>query len=68
MGEVYLAWDSELERPVAVKVLPQVVAADTTRIERFIREAKAASALNHPNILTVYDAGHSDGMRFIVTE
>jgi serine/threonine protein kinase len=68
MGEVYLAWDRELERQVALKVLPPDVVGDTTRLERFIREAKAASALNHPNILTVYDVGQSEAARFIVTE
>ena len=68
MGEVYLAWDRELERQVALKVLPPDIVGDTTRLERFIREAKAASALNHPNIVTVYDVGQSEAARFIVTE
>jgi predicted ATPase len=68
MGEVYLAFDPELERAVAVKVLPDDLAADAARLVRFVREAKAASALNHPNILTVYDVGTHEAMRFLVTE
>jgi len=68
MGEVYLAWDSELERTVALKLLPAEVAADRQRMSRFVQEARAASALNHPNILTVYDIGHADATRFIATE
>ncbi|MBK6315138.1 MAG: serine/threonine protein kinase [Blastocatellia bacterium] len=57
MGEVYLAHDTLLGRAVAVKVLPENVDAMAERVERFVLEAKAASALNHPNILTVFDAG-----------
>src|SRR3954449_4124777 len=68
MGEVYLAWDSELERNVALKVLPADVASDRQRMNRFVQEAKAASALNHPNILTIYDVGQTDSSRFIVME
>jgi serine/threonine protein kinase len=68
MGEVYLAWDSELERTVALKVLPSDVAADQLRMNRFIQEAKAASALNHQNILTIYEIGQADGTLFIATE
>ena len=67
-GAVYLAWDTELDRTVALKVLPEEVASDADRMRRFVQEAKSASALNHPNIVTVHDVGHSDSIRFIVTE
>lgn len=68
MGEVYLAEDLELERPAALKLLPEDVTADEQRMKRFTQEAKAASALNHPNILTVYEIGTADSTRFIATE
>ncbi|HKP68117.1 MAG TPA: serine/threonine-protein kinase, partial [Pyrinomonadaceae bacterium] len=68
MGEVYLAEDTRLERRVALKILLAEVANDETRVRRFVQEAKAASALNHPNILTVHEIGSADGSQFIVTE
>lgn len=68
MGEVYLAQDTKLDREVAVKLLPAEVAANLDRMRRFTREAKAASALNHPNIITIHEVGQSDSGEFIVTE
>jgi len=68
MGQVYRAQDIELDRPVALKFLYPELAAHQSRLNRFILEAKAASALNHPNILTVYEIGRAEGMTFIATE
>src|SRR5579859_8070213 len=68
MGEVYRARDTRLGRDVAVKVLPSSFASDAERLLRFEQEAKAASALNHPNILAIYDVGAHDGAPFLVTE
>ena len=68
MGEVYLARDPRLDRTVALKILPGDLAVDPDRMLRFEREAKAASALNHPNVATIYDVGESDGIHFIVME
>jgi len=68
MGEVYLARDPRLDRTVALKILPGEFAADADRMQRFTREAKAASALNHPNVATIYDVGESDGISFIAME
>jgi len=68
MGEVYRARDTRLERVIAVKVLPESVAADAERLRRFEQEAKAVAALNHPNILSVHDIGQQGGIRYIVTE
>jgi len=68
MGEVYLALDPELGRTVAIKILPEAFASDQQRLQRFIQEAKAASALNHPHILTIYEIGTTAASRFIATE
>src|SRR5438270_1002134 len=68
MGEVYLALDTKLNRQVALKILPAQVAADRNRMSRFIQEAKAASALNHPNIVTIYEIDEGDSVNFIATE
>jgi serine/threonine protein kinase/Tfp pilus assembly protein PilF len=68
MGEVYQAQDLHLERKVALKVLHAEIAEDEERVRRFVQEAKAASALNHPNILTVYEIGHFEKSRYIATE
>jgi serine/threonine protein kinase len=68
MGEVYLARDPRLDRTVAIKILPGDLAGDPERMQRFEREARAASALNHPNVATIYDVGESDGLHFIVME
>ena len=68
MGEVYRARDPRLARDVAVKVLPAHYLADPDRLERFQREARAAAALNHPNVVAIYDTGTSDGVPFIASE
>jgi serine/threonine protein kinase len=68
MGEVYRARDSRLERDVAIKILPHFVASDSQRLHRFEVEAKAAAALNHPNILAIYQMGTYAGVPYLVSE
>src|SRR5204862_5132341 len=68
MGEVYLARDERLGRKVALKLLPTRLIADETQLSRFKTEARAASALNHPNILTVYEIGADGNRQFIAPE
>src|ERR1039458_2164951 len=68
MGEVYKAQDTRLNRFVAMKVLSTANAGDVERRRRFVQEAQAASALNHPNIVTIYDVVSTDGLEFIAME
>src|SRR5215831_12128617 len=68
MGEVWRARDGRLGREVAIKVLPSEVVGDPGRLKRFEKEARAASALNHPNIVTIYDIGSADSVAFIAME
>src|SRR6201982_590540 len=68
MGEVYRARDTRLERSVAIKILPAHLSADPARKLRFEREAKTVSALNHPNICSLFDVGSQNGTDFLVME
>ena len=68
MGEVYRAKDTRLGREVAIKMLPAEVATDPDRLRRLEQEARATSALNHPNIVVVHDTGHHEGSPYIVYE
>ena len=68
MGEVYRARDTRLNRTVAIKVIPQHLSTDPGRRQRFEREARAISALQHPNICTLHDIGHQDGTDYLVME
>jgi len=68
MGEVYLAWDAQLDRSIALKLLPTEVAFDRERMRRFTQEAKAAAALNHPAIAHIYEIGEANGTHFIAME
>jgi serine/threonine protein kinase len=68
MGEVYRAHDPRLGRDVAIKILPAIVSTDSERLRRFEQEARAAAALNHPNILAVHDIGSENGSPYIVSE
>src|SRR5579863_10263096 len=68
MGEVYRAHDSRLDRTVAIKVLPESFSADRERLQRFSQEARAAAALNHPNILSIFDIGEERRAPYVVSE
>ena len=68
MGQVYRAHDSRIGRDVAIKVLPAEYAADAERLRRFEQEARASGALNHPNILTLFDVGTAAGQPYLVME
>jgi len=68
MGEVYLAQDTKLDRNVALKILPADISSHRDRMDRFIREAKSAAALSHPNIAQIFEIGEHEGTRYIAME
>jgi eukaryotic-like serine/threonine-protein kinase len=68
MGEVYRARDTRLDRTIAIKILPAQFSSDPVHKQRFEREAKAISSLNHPHICTLHDVGHQDGIDYLVME
>ena len=68
MGEVYRARDARLDRTVAIKILPAAFSADSDRLHRFEQEARSASALNHPNIVTIYELGQDGSTHYIAME
>src|SRR3982075_1359922 len=68
MGEVYRARDTRLDRTVAIKILPPHLSSNPEAKQRFEREARSISSLNHPNICTLHDVGHQDGMDYLVME
>jgi len=68
MGEVYLAHDSQLDRPIALKILPAQIALDPQRLHRFLQESRAAASLSHPNIAHIYEIGEAEGAHFIAME
>src|SRR5689334_7809474 len=68
MGEVWLAEDTQLPRRVAIKLLPSALARDGEAVERLLREARAAASVDHPNVVTVYEAGVADGHPFLVMQ
>jgi serine/threonine protein kinase len=68
MGEVYRAHDTRLNRDVAIKILPATFSSDPERLQRFAQESRAAAALNHPNILSIFDIGEAQGAPYVVSE